>query len=91
MTYQVNGPSTWSVRINLGSGQTLQNSWNASVSGTSGTITATSNGSGNNFLPATCSGSLLLLEPIGQEGRGGAVVYGTPRALLRSDRRDLKN
>ena len=49
MTYQVKGPSTWSVRVNLSNGQTLQNSWNASVSGTSGTLTARSNGSGKGF------------------------------------------
>jgi len=34
-------------RARLGWGQTLQNSWNASVSGTSGTLTATPNGNGN--------------------------------------------
>ena len=30
-------------------GQTLQNSWNASITGTSGTLTARPNGAGNNF------------------------------------------
>jgi len=34
-------------RARLGWGQTLQNSWNASISGTSDTLTATPNGNGN--------------------------------------------
>jgi len=45
----VSGSSTWRVSIQTQGGQTLQNSWNATVSGTSGTLTATPNGSGNNF------------------------------------------
>ncbi|MBY8875076.1 glycoside hydrolase family 11 protein [Micromonospora sp. PLK6-60] len=45
----VSGTNNWVVTLNLNGGQTLQNSWNASVSGTSGTITARPNGSGNNF------------------------------------------
>jgi endo-1,4-beta-xylanase len=45
----VSGSSTWRVSIQLQGGQTLQNSWNAAVSGTSGTLTATPNGAGNNF------------------------------------------
>jgi endo-1,4-beta-xylanase len=49
VTYTVSGSSNWTVSIYLGSGQTLQNSWNASISGTSGTLTATPNGSGNSF------------------------------------------
>ena len=49
VSYSVSGTNSWRVSINLGSGQSLQNSWNASVSGTSGTLTATPNGSGNAF------------------------------------------
>ncbi|GIF06817.1 glycoside hydrolase family 11 protein [Actinoplanes siamensis] len=45
----VSGTSNWTVTLNLNGGQSLQNSWNASVSGTSGTVTARPNGSGNNF------------------------------------------
>ena len=45
----VSGSSTWRVSIQLQGGQTLQNSWNAAVSGNSGTLTATPNGAGNNF------------------------------------------
>ncbi|MDG4834370.1 glycoside hydrolase family 11 protein [Solwaraspora sp. WMMD1047] len=41
--------SNWTVTLNLNGGQSIQNSWNASVSGTSGTVTARPNGSGNNF------------------------------------------
>jgi len=45
----VSNTSTWVVTLGLGSGQTLQNSWNAAVTGTSGTITARPNGNGNTF------------------------------------------
>lgn len=48
-TFSVSGTDDWVVTINAGSGQTLQNSWNANISGTSGTLTATPNGSGNDF------------------------------------------
>ncbi|GAA1976716.1 hypothetical protein GCM10009718_11230 [Isoptericola halotolerans] len=48
-TFTVTGSDAWTVRINTGNGQSLQNSWNASVSGTSGTLTATPNGNGNSF------------------------------------------
>ncbi|SCF09571.1 endo-1,4-beta-xylanase [Micromonospora haikouensis] len=45
----VSGTSTWVVTLGLGGGQSIQNSWNASVSGTTGTVTARPNGNGNNF------------------------------------------
>ncbi|KAB1914153.1 glycoside hydrolase family 11 protein [Micromonospora sp. AMSO31t] len=45
----VSGSSNWVVTIRTNGGQTLQNSWNASISGTSGTLTARPNGNGNNF------------------------------------------
>lgn len=45
----VSGTSNWTVTINLNGSQTLQNSWNATVTGSSQTLTATPNGSGNNF------------------------------------------
>ncbi|WP_036965257.1 endo-1,4-beta-xylanase [Promicromonospora kroppenstedtii] len=45
----VSGSSTWRVAIQLQGAQSLQNSWNATVSGTSGTLTATPNGNGNSF------------------------------------------
>ncbi|MFD0972388.1 glycoside hydrolase family 11 protein [Plantactinospora endophytica] len=48
-TFSVSGASNWVVTIRTNGSQSLQNSWNASVSGTSGTITARPNGSGNNF------------------------------------------
>jgi endo-1,4-beta-xylanase len=41
--------SNWTVTLGLNGGQSVQNSWNAAVSGTSGTVTARPNGSGNNF------------------------------------------
>ena len=49
VTFSVSGTSSWRTSIYLGSGQSLQNSWNASVSGSSGTLTATPNGNGNSF------------------------------------------
>ena len=45
----VSGSSSWRVSLALNGAQSLQNSWNASVSGTSGTLTATPNGNGNTF------------------------------------------
>ncbi|MFF5075758.1 glycoside hydrolase family 11 protein [Actinoplanes sp. NPDC000266] len=45
----VSNASNWSVGLALNGGQSIQNSWNASVSGTTGTVTATPNGNGNNF------------------------------------------
>lgn len=45
----VSGSSTWRVSIRLQGSQSLQNSWNATVSGTTGTLTATPNGAGNSF------------------------------------------
>lgn len=49
VNFAVSGSSSWRVSIGTGSGQSLQNSWNANVSGSSGTLTATPNGNGNNF------------------------------------------
>ena len=49
VTFSVSGTSNWVVTIRTNGGQTLQNSWNASISGTSGTLTARPNGNGNNF------------------------------------------
>ncbi|MEU7972530.1 glycoside hydrolase family 11 protein [Micromonospora sp. NPDC049089] len=45
----VSGTNNWVVSLGLGGGQSIQNSWNASVSGSSGTVTARPNGNGNNF------------------------------------------
>ncbi|WBB82087.1 glycoside hydrolase family 11 protein [Micromonospora sp. WMMD882] len=45
----VSGTNNWVVTLNLNGGQSIQNSWNAQVSGSSGTITARPNGNGNNF------------------------------------------
>jgi len=45
----VSGTSSWVVTLNLNGGQSIQNSWNASVTGTSGSVTARPNGNGNNF------------------------------------------
>jgi endo-1,4-beta-xylanase len=47
--FAVSGTNNWVVRISTGSGQSLQNSWNATVSGTSGILTARPNGNGNQF------------------------------------------
>jgi endo-1,4-beta-xylanase len=45
----VSGTNSWVVTIRTNGGQSLQNSWNTSISGTSGTLTARPNGNGNNF------------------------------------------
>jgi endo-1,4-beta-xylanase len=45
----VSGSGNWTVTIGLNGGQSLQNSWNASVTGSTGTLTARPNGAGNNF------------------------------------------
>jgi endo-1,4-beta-xylanase len=45
----VQNTSNWTVSLALGGGQSLQNSWNAAVSGTTGTVTARPNGNGDNF------------------------------------------
>ncbi|MGK5683640.1 glycoside hydrolase family 11 protein [Actinoplanes sp. URMC 104] len=45
----VSNASNWTVTLNLGGGQSIQNSWNAAVTGTSGAVTARPNGNGNNF------------------------------------------
>ncbi|MBO0868455.1 MAG: glycoside hydrolase family 11 protein, partial [Micromonosporaceae bacterium] len=45
----VSGTNTWVVTIRLNGSQSIQNSWNTTLSGSSGTITARPNGNGNNF------------------------------------------
>jgi endo-1,4-beta-xylanase len=45
----VTGTNTWVVTITLSGSQTLQSSWQATVTGTGQTLTARPNGSGNNF------------------------------------------
>ena len=45
----VSGTNNWVVTIRTNGGQSLQNSWNATISGTSRTLTARPNGNGNNF------------------------------------------
>ena len=49
VTFTVSGTSSWVTTIRLNGSQSLQNSWNASVSGSSGTLTARPNGAGNSF------------------------------------------
>jgi endo-1,4-beta-xylanase len=45
----VSGTNTWVITIRLNGSQSLQNSWNTSISGSTGTLTARPNGNGNNF------------------------------------------
>ena len=49
VNFTVSGTSSWVTTIRLNGSQSVQNSWNASVSGSSGTLTARPNGAGNSF------------------------------------------
>jgi endo-1,4-beta-xylanase len=49
VNFAVSGSNSWRVTISLSGAQSLQNSWNANVTGSTGTLTATPNGAGNNF------------------------------------------
>jgi endo-1,4-beta-xylanase len=49
VSFSVSGTNTWVVTIQLNGSQSLQNSWNATLSGSGSTRTARPNGSGNNF------------------------------------------
>jgi endo-1,4-beta-xylanase len=49
-TVTVTGPTSgWTVTATLGAGQSVQNSWQATVTSSGSTVTATPNGSGNSF------------------------------------------
>jgi endo-1,4-beta-xylanase len=49
VTYTVTGSDAWSVSLGLNGSQSIQSSWNASVTGSGSTRTATPNGNGNSF------------------------------------------
>jgi peptidoglycan/xylan/chitin deacetylase (PgdA/CDA1 family) len=49
VTYAVSGSSAWTVTLTLNGGQSVQSSWNATVSGSGSTRTVKPNGSGNTF------------------------------------------
>jgi endo-1,4-beta-xylanase len=49
VSLSVSGTTNWVVTIQLNGSQTLQNSWQATVTGSGQTLTARPNGSGNNF------------------------------------------
>lgn len=49
VNFSVSGTNNWVVTINLQGGQTVQNSWNATISGSGSTRQARPNGNGNNF------------------------------------------
>lgn len=49
VSFSVSGTSNWVVTVNLSGNQSVQNSWNASISGSGSTRTATPNGNGNTF------------------------------------------
>lgn len=76
--FAVSGSSSWNVGINLGSGQSLQNSWNANVTGSSGSLTATPNGSGNNFGITLYKNGNTALPTASCTATGGGGGGGTP-------------
>jgi endo-1,4-beta-xylanase len=45
----VSGSNTWTVTLKLNGSQSIQSSWNATVSSNGSTVTAKNNGNGNNF------------------------------------------
>ncbi|WP_272726457.1 glycoside hydrolase family 11 protein [Cellulomonas fimi] len=49
VNYTVSGSSSWTVNLALSGSQSIQNSWNANVTGSGSTRTVTPNGSGNSF------------------------------------------
>ena len=49
VNFSVNGTNNWRVSIRTNGGQTLQNSWNTTISGSVPNLTARPNGNGNNF------------------------------------------
>jgi endo-1,4-beta-xylanase len=49
VSFSVSGTNTWVVTIALQGGQTVQSSWNASISGSGSTRQARPNGAGNTF------------------------------------------
>ena len=68
----VSGSSTWTVSIGLNGAQSLQNSWNATVTGSTGTLTARPNGAGNSFgITLFKNGSTALPGGSCSDGTGG--------------------
>ena len=49
MSFSVSGTSSWVVTIQLQGSQSIQSSWNTTLSGSGSTRQARPNGSGNNF------------------------------------------
>lgn len=67
----ITGSNAWTAKLHLGQGQSLQNSWNANVTGSSGTLTATPNGNGNNFGVTLFSNGNTNLPRVDCAGSGG--------------------
>ena len=92
----VSGSNQWTATLRLGPGQSLQNSWNASVSGSSGTLTATPNGNGNSFGVTLYSNGNTSLPTVdcaaagsgggGSPGGGGSCTVDVTRGQEWGDR-----
>ncbi len=90
----ISGSSAWTATLRLASGQSLQNSWNASVSGSGSTLTATPNGAGNNFGVTLYSNGNTTLPTVdcaasgsgGGGGGGGSCTVTVTRGQEWSDR-----
>jgi endo-1,4-beta-xylanase len=77
-TVNVTGSSAWNVKLGLASGQSLQSSWNANVTGSTGTLTATPNGNGNSFGVTLYSGGNTTLPSVScAGGTTGSSTGGT--------------
>ncbi|MFN8077562.1 MAG: cellulose binding domain-containing protein [Kineosporiaceae bacterium] len=98
--FDVTGSSNWTVNVGLGSGQTVQSSWDANVSGTSGNLTPVTPTGGNSFgitlfsnentaLPtASCTAAEVAPAPAtGPTSTGGGNPAGTLAAAAAKSNR----
>ena len=84
----VTGSTTWTVTIRLNGSQTLQNSWQANVTGSGQTLTATPNGGGNSFgITVWRNGNNTLPTATCSAPGGSDQHHASRRQLLRQRQR----